>query len=614
MATLPPVSDRPFNQELKGVFGEFGAGAGVRALYLQSAIEPVRLDRISLLGDVEGSGKWSVRDLFQREVDQERVRRRLLPYLAARDKVKFFNPLTLTLLPETGGSFEAPMPPLEESTLIEGPYTWRGVFSGDDYRLRRVEGHPEFATLEWNDTRVRLVAIDGQHRLSALKRLWTDHATTGREDLAGWRIPIVVVVFRGEERPKSLPRLVEVVRNLFVYINTTAQVVSPARQILLSDESPAAVCTQEVLERSHRNDLLPLRERDPECLPLLFFDWRGAEHAGKQVRSAAAVKGVEEVRDWLLHYLLRPEADAKEEHPDEFTAEVRTALGIEPPGPLHDAFERGRLDHRSNTLLREHFRGHLLPFLEQVLQRFTPYRQYVSDLRRLEDEYCAGPSADLARHAFDEMRFGTSRARDLILDSVRHERREIEGKIERLKKQHLHGLLRHDIGMRGVMSAFGALRGRLRDPSWAKYTPRFVEGLNRLLAAGWLDPERGEYRKHLRHLATDHNGDIVNYRLHQAPDALGAYLELLVAAYGGPWPESWTGNWRPHRETLLSRLDDTVTRGYKREMRPILREDFPKGGRDLTNAVNAEAKKKAQAQIRTFREAVNRIAELYDGC
>lgn len=613
MTDIPPVSDRPFNQELKGVFGEFGAGAGVQALYLQSAIEPAKLDRISLLSDIEGSEKWSVRDLFQREVDQKRVQTRLMPYLAETDKVKFFNPLTLTLMPDEPDSLKRRVPRLDETTLEEDGFAWRTVTCAREYRLRWVEHNPEWASLAWNDSVLKLVAIDGQHRLSAMKRLWDDHQAPHRYEMQYWRVPVVVVIFRGEDDAKSLPPLVEVVRRIFVYINTTAQVVSPARQILLSDESPAAICAQEVIERAHRNDRLPLDQQEKMTLPLLCYDWRGAESDGRAVRAPAALKGVEEIRDWLSHYILRCGAGTGGGH-DEFTSIVRKTLGIPTRGPLDKAFSNGRLDHRTSQMLREHARGHLLPYFEQVMETFTPYRQYVADLRRLESRYCHGSSADLARHAFDELRFGVCRANESVSDSVRHERREITIEIERLKEKHLRVLLRQDNGMRGVMCAYGYLRGCFRDPPWSEYTPRFVRALNLLDANGWLDPDRPRSREHLTHIVQDHAGTVVNYRIQDAENALGAYLALLVAAYGGSWPDSWTRRWRSERELLFDRLEATALRGYRREVRARLREEGKLTLRELNEAVKQEAGERAQLHNRKLREAIARVRETYRGC
>ena len=47
---------------------------------------------------------------------------------------------------------------------------WESLEREGYYRVRWIEGNPQYAEIEWNDIRSRLVAIDGQHRLSALKR------------------------------------------------------------------------------------------------------------------------------------------------------------------------------------------------------------------------------------------------------------------------------------------------------------------------------------------------------------------------------------------------------------------------------------------------------------
>lgn len=614
---IPPVIRHLFNQRLAGAFGEFGAGSGVSALYLQTALDPAQLDHISLVSDIEGSEQWPVRDLFQRDVDLERVTHNLIPYLEDTEKVRFFNPITLTLLPvsTSAGSIVAEMPRLTEQKqriAAEGTEHWHCLTNGDHYRLRWMEDHYEYGVLEWSDARTRLVAIDGQHRLSALKRMWKNQTETGRGQLLRWRIPAVIVTFRSQGGAKTLPRLVDVVRKIFVYINTTAQVVSVARQILLSDESPSAICTQEILERSHQNDLRPLAERDPSRVPLLFYDWTGKERLGRRVVAPAAVKKVEELRDWLLHYILRCDFKNNNEV-DEFSPPTRTALGIVPPDPLHGAFTNGRLSHADSELLRERFRCSILPAIEHILQTFSPYACYVKGLRALERDYRDDAKSDLARHAFDDLRFGSNRSDDSIKGAVRQELDVILARIETLKEQHLTGPIGLDIGMRGVMAAFGSLRERFDNPDWLTYGKRFVVGLNRACDDGWLDDGTRGGRERLLHIVGDHNDSIVNYRLSQVPDALGAYLELLVAAYGGPWPKSWTSDWGGQREALLETLENTVLRGYKKQIRPELKEDYPEGGKPLTEAVNKKARPMAAGRIRRLRRKLDGIKDAHGG-
>ncbi len=619
MTILPPITSNPYNQKLQGFYGEFGAGSGVCALYLQSAIEPIQLERISMISEIEDSKRWPVRNLFQRDVDTERVTHGLLPYLSSNDRIKFFNPLTLTLLPigRDAAVADLEIPNLEvETEERNGPpaITWEMRSHAPHYRVSWIRGNPQFAEMEWNDSRTRIVAIDGQHRLSALKRLWTDQDTAARKRLAEWRIPVVVVTFRRDHKRKHLPSLVDVVRNIFVDINTTAQEVSTARAILLSDESPSAVCTQELLQRSHGNDFLSLAQRKAERVPLLCYDWRGEESKKRREHAPAAVMGIEEVRDWFFHYLLGCRIESKNGDRNEFTTEVRNALGIVSTDRLHPAFVEGRLNHETSGLLRRRFEQDLLPAVEHVLQNFAPYRAYVKSLRDLEQTYCGPARPDIGRHAFGQLRFGSSRPEEAVQDQVRETLVDIKDRVANLRKEHLRAPVGLDIGMRGVMAAFGSLRASFGHPPWVEYAERFTQALNQLYNNGWLDTSRqNAYREHLRHLVEDHDEKIVNYRIDAVPDALGAYLGILAAAYGGKWPESWTKDWAAPRESLMDRLEATLVRGYRRQVRPGLREQYPKGGRDLTDAVNDEAQRLAGRHIRRFEQAVKRVRKSYQG-
>ena len=291
MATMPPIKSTIFNQQLNGVFGEFGSGAGLQAFYLQSAITPHQLDRISLISDIPGSEQWQIRDLFQREVDHDRVRHGLLPYLRDTTKIRFFNPLTLTILPmeSDGWSVSARMTKVVEKQVTEDQALWNVLEREELFQVRWIDQHEEWAQLRWNDARCKLVAIDGQHRLSALKQMSVDRdAGQPHEAFVKWRIPVVFVSFRIAGERKEPPSVLEVVRNIFVYINTNAQRVNRTRSILLDDEDVNAVCTQELLQYSHENDLLPEKARRSEAIPLLFYDWRGEERWDPITRESPA--------------------------------------------------------------------------------------------------------------------------------------------------------------------------------------------------------------------------------------------------------------------------------------------------------------------------------------
>lgn len=600
MSIGPPSTEQQYNHQLPGVYGQFGTGAGVHAFYLQSALTPSQLDLVSLISDLRGSERWPVRDLFQRDVDNERITDSLLPYLQDGEKIKFFNPLTLTLLPisENDGSVLSEMPMEEaESTMQKDGYEWNFFERKDYHRLRWVKDSPEYALLEWSDTRTKLVAIDGQHRLSALKRFWVDHEATVHKDFSTWRIPVVIISFRVGAKQTTPPSVLEVVRNIFVYINTQAKKVNRARQILLSDESVNAVCAQELIQLSHDNDLLQPEERVSERLPLLFYDWRGEESKERRIHAPASVKGVEEICDWFKNYVIG----------EDFTSGQEIALGITPVHSLKRAFSDEKLTHEDSKSLRKLVREELLPAVSHLLDNFTPYRSYVDALRELEREHGGKDRSDLVRHAFDELRFGTNIALESIKPQVQEVFDEIKSEIEKIKEERFHTLISLDIGMRGVVCAFGNLRRCFGNPEWLEFAVWFTEALNRLYEDKWLDLRSSRGREFLIHVATDHSENIVNYRLEDSEHALGAYLQLLVAAYGQPIPKPWTVSWPASKEELLDRLESRILRGYKKECRPRLRPEYPKGGRLLTDAVNEEAGKLTGQQLRRFERKLDEI-------
>ena len=598
MAGLPPTIRDRYNHQLPGVYGQFGTGAGVHAFYLQSALDPSQLDWVSLISDIRGSECWQVRDLFQRDVDNDRITESLLPYLRDSDKIKFFNPLTLTPLPMQENEVLTQMPRVVMSSMRDSGRDWDVLEREGYHRVRWVRGDPQYAVLEWSDTRTKLVAIDGQHRLSALKRLWKDHTSAVHKDFKTWRIPIVIVSFRVEPGRAEPPSVLEVVRSIFVYINTEAKKVNRAREILLSDESINAVCTQELVQLAHRNDLALEDARDQRRLPLLFYDWRGEESEKQRVHAPAAVKNVEEVFNWFQYYILG----------DDFSDEQETTLGVDPGHQLHSAFHREKLSHADSKLVRRLAQETLLPAVCHLLENFKPYRAYVEVLRELEEQYEQQRQSDLARHAFYELRFGTNLAPEANQPEVEALLSGIKVQIEQAKDRCLHPPISLDIGMRGVVCAFGSLRYSFGNPEWMEYATWFTDSLNRVYEDKWLDVRPGAKRRDcLLHVAEDHNESVVNYRLIDADAALGAYLQLLVMAYGWPLPGGWSYEGRALKEDLLERLLSRILRGFKKQVRPQLRKQHPDGGTPLTDAVNREAGKLARKQIRRFERALERV-------
>jgi hypothetical protein len=586
-SVMPIGNKDDYNQHLKGFFGEFGEGRDVRICYLQTGIEPSDLSMITLIGELPGSEKWPVRDLFQREVDRWRVEKTIIPYVEDSNKVKFFPPLTLTLLPVEGqgATILTNLTHIPASEVELEKRIWVVHELTGYYRFRHVKGNSCYGVVEWNDKKVRVVAIDGQHRLSALKRIAQKAADDpARKRLLQWTIPVVAFGLRGLSKNVQ-GSILNHIRSIFVYINTTARLPNRARTILLSDESIKAVCTQELLQSAHENDCKPIADRDARKIPLLFYDWRGEEEGGQRIYSDSSVKTIEEIEDWFKDYFLG----------DDFSDRQKVTLEVDPTHKLQSVFQRKMLEPAESDLVREVFRDTMLDGVEHLIANFNPFRNYMKFLQDLELEYVG--KSDNAQHAFYKLRFGDHHVTDSRLrDDIDDVYDEIVKKIVSAKAKMLPPLIRADIGFRGVAYAFGFLKAfydldKNKPSEWSDYSKWFTDALNKLYAEHWLDSEESAKEQLLKHITHDHNDSVVHYRLHAVGDALGSLIAMLITHYGNASKKMKDKVSDKYGETLK----ETLENGYHRECYAELKIEHPDW---LRKQLSDEARKRAEPRVR----------------
>ncbi len=591
MRKVPPVESVTYNQGKYGYYGELGQGANAQVRFLQTAVSQDELDRITLIEHIPGSEKWDVRDLFQRDVDKERVTRDILPYLKDESKVKYFNPLTLMLLPlaDDGLSVCREVWPVEHTTDAEGGHAY-GVYEVKDFFRFRVHAEePAFSQVEWNDRRVRIVAIDGQHRLSALKR-WKNEPG-GIAGLAQWSIPVVVLGISKVEENVSTASVLEIVRKTFVYINSYAETVNDAREILLNDESVNCVCVQEVIQHAHANDCRQEKDRDLSAVPLMFFDWRGDTSNLVRVTAPAAIKTIEEIALWFRSYLLGDDGDDSQ----------ATALEIEDMVPPLETFGRDKkLSHADAGRVRAQFRQTVFPGINYLMTEFTPYKKYIEECRRVERD--ALRDSDLAQHAFTKIRFGSSQATEDILGLVSEKYDELVNGFEEIKNKCLPELLAREIGMRAVIAAcsFGKPiydEAHNETSSWYDYAKWFTDAVNKVYTEGWFesfDKLKATKRKLLTHIAFDPAGSIINYKSRDVRDALGPFIAILVFEKGASdvLEDAW--------EELSDSLQKPLKAGFRKQHRAELHDSY----------TGTPAEFKAECNKLAGESAVKRLREL----
>jgi hypothetical protein len=596
MSSLPPVAANPYNHFKHGYYGEFGAGAGTKVMFLQTAISKADLDHITLIENIEGSERWDVQNLFQRDVDKLRVEEDIIPYLRDKKKVKFFNPLTLAVLPldDTGSYIIKELATVssrdeKQDGHVYKVHEWSGYF---EFRQHSVNA--AFSTARWNSDRVKIVAIDGQHRLSALKR-WSA-MPGGAEELGTWTIPVVLLGIVRSARDVQAPDLLEVVRRTFVYINSKAEEVNDARKILLDDESVNSVCTQVLIQDAHQNDVKPLQKRNNLKVPLLVYDWRGVAKRHAKDAAPAALFSVQEIHGWLVHYLLGDDGEKSQ----------REALSLDDMIPPLESYQTGSpaLTHSDANRIRGRFAETLLPGINIVLEEFQPTKEYTTKLRVLESRYIE--ASDIDRHAFMKIRFGASREPVDLVTQVESRAASIRSELEALKSDTLPELLRRDIGMRGVMSAFGNAKSfyddiNSRTSEWVEYAEWFTHGVNKIYAERWFDgyhEQSREHRRILTHICFDEAGSITNYKYEQVSDGFGALLTFLVFS-GRTADKALSVIWDDISEQLRTPLRRGFRGAHRRDLKPTFHGSI--------KAFNAEVNKRA---AQSTEERLTEIGQL----
>jgi DGQHR domain-containing protein len=209
-----------------------------------------------LVEDIPGSEDWGYDAIFQRDIDEDRVKEELLnDYLLIADKFKFFNPLTIALLPYQTGErkiLDSYRGVVETET--QGRLTIERV---DGIEITRASAAP-VGNIRWDTDRIVATAIDGQHRLSALMK-YAASPPAGINP-AKSQVPVILLLFNKEKGD-----ILGQVREIFVDINKTAKPVSKSREILLDDRDPFAILARDLIADPHAND---------DGLPYEVVDWR----------------------------------------------------------------------------------------------------------------------------------------------------------------------------------------------------------------------------------------------------------------------------------------------------------------------------------------------------
>ena len=273
LETFEAPPENKYTEPLLFIPGEYRLSQVGRVYYLVAVMSLQDLvDQIKLVEDISEKARvsWSLEELFQRDISWDRVQKELVNgYLKDANKQSFFNSLTIALLPQKGLEIEEDYGEPELSPSAAYP-SWEKIDVGNiciEYGPRRSIG-----VIRWHKDRIFPVAIDGQHRLAALKKYCEegkDHLLLG--DVLDTKIPLIFLILDKsvgfEGRSKNL---LVTLREIFIDLNRNARKVPKSRVILLEDLNIQAFCVRTLLAEKAREDF-------PHVLPLSMVIWQEDE-------------------------------------------------------------------------------------------------------------------------------------------------------------------------------------------------------------------------------------------------------------------------------------------------------------------------------------------------
>jgi len=278
------VGEEIYNFKRLGNYGVFQTGGSFPVEYLLTTFSCAELSKLTLARDISPD-KLSFELLMQRDLDEQRVYREMEPYLTPnpsqvspdelQSRVVYFPPLLAAVVPVTGRVME--MGYAKEHSYIVTPNgqeqikhiirEWYGCFKltylpslhpqahqipillDNQITPKGVQREPvqlDLCLASGDETGVKLVIIDGQHRWFALQQVYQKQP----DKLKELRVPLCILFVpfatnHQESKVKRTPTVPEVFRRLFVDINSTSQSVSGHFTILLSDRTLGSlVCRQ----------------------------------------------------------------------------------------------------------------------------------------------------------------------------------------------------------------------------------------------------------------------------------------------------------------------------------------------------------------------------------
>jgi hypothetical protein len=509
-----------YNFERVGSFGRFYSGDSFPIEYIMTSFSSAELSELTFARDIRPD-EIDFELLMQRDIDEERVRLEMAPYLnpspdkftlaEIRSRAIFFPPLLAAIVPTKGKAMEtyytdeqcdiaADNNTNKEQVIRE----WPGLFKLTYFLSNRPQAYQleitkknstigiqrepvklDIRIAKGNQYGAKLVIIDGQHRLFTLKQVYEKHPNL----LENLGVPVCILfapnatVKKNQEyAPYRVPTVPEVFRHLFVDVNNTAKQVGGHFNILLSDDSIGSIVCRRFCHHI-------LNQRGTEGLAVLEWNTKTKSEAAKITRSYSNTsigiidKALESSignRKLLLKYILKLDEVNNTLYPDGDDNEETT---LDYPIVQWNKFSLSQ-----KNIIEEQVTKYLIPCLEIIFfntyefaTSFEIFRNELHKLKELADsnEPDALDARQTLNQILDYMPIGEGKS----FESARLIYRNFELKVKKEKKEHI---IQYALFQKALFDAWAQLLdiGRIYIEDPRKITKGFVKLLDLALTEG----------------------------------------------------------------------------------------------------------------------------------
>lgn len=372
-----------FTQFIDGVFGRFQTIESYEINYLLSCLNIDSIQRLTTASISSEFSRIRFEDMMQRDVDYERVDDKIIrQYLEkGAGRVLFFPPIIVSVVASESREIKDVYDSVEYRLINENS-DLRIVFDQDKFCVelpvsdvdtgysieaenQLVYYNPAWATFRYNDRKIKLVVIDGQHRFEALRLL----AIRNRSLIHSIELPVCIVFTPAAKVANTTHEsIIKDLREMFVTINTTAREVSGHFIDLLRDKSLASMtvrslanCWKASHSSSYRSMLQQLEWNERSDSKANTVQRNYSITTVSIVAEALRLHAFGTARNGLQYDLLN-------------LRRVESDLELEDDATKAYAIEEGLFDPAQESILKHQIEERITPALDVLLSKPRPYQ------------------------------------------------------------------------------------------------------------------------------------------------------------------------------------------------------------------------------------------------